>query len=210
MHPGIQQLVETEWRAEDQLSDGDLAKWINEILSAEDADHRFAIEVVVPAESVTLGFAAHSLVSIARRLQLSLLLAFLEPEQIAKFEDTGALLRAFKEIPLRVTALTLSSVKVTVEGDAEEVAKLLGQQKPPRKWRRKLMAVLAAMALGGGLTLAVEHHKEDITPNLPAAAHEIRREVDRTCGALPKGTVIKLKTGVLEIEVPCGGEPPKS
>jgi hypothetical protein len=138
MHPGIQQLVETEWRPEDQLSDGDLAKWINEILSAEDADHRFAIEVVVPAESVTLGFAAHSLVSIARRLQLSLLLAFLEPEQIAKFEDTGALLRAFKEIPLRVTALTLSSVKVTVEGDAEEVAKILGQQKPPRKWRRKL------------------------------------------------------------------------
>jgi hypothetical protein len=209
MHPGIRQLVETEWSPEDQISDGDLAKWVHEILSAEDADDRFAIEVVVPADSVTLGFTARSLASITRRLQISLLLAFLEPEQVATFEDTRALLREFKEIPLRVTALTISSVKVTVEGEPEEVAKILGQQKPPRHWRRKLMAILAAMAAGAGITVMIENHTAIIEAKLPTT-QEVRKEVDRTCGFLPKGTVIKLKTGILEIEVPCGGEPPKS
>jgi hypothetical protein len=69
VHPGIQKLIETEWRLEDQLSNGDFAKWVREMLSEDDADGRFTIEVVVPAESVTLGFAAHSLVSVARPSQ---------------------------------------------------------------------------------------------------------------------------------------------
>ena len=176
MHPGIRQLVETEWRPEDQISDGDLATWVQEILSADFPDDRFAIGVVVPADSVTLGFAAHSLASIARRLQISLLFAFLEPEQVAKFEDIRALLREFKEIPLKVTALTISSVIVTVEGEPEEVARILGQQKPPRHWRRKLMAILAAMAAGAGITVMIENHKAIIEAKLPTTPRKYARK----------------------------------
>ena len=168
-----------------------------------DYDSRFEIEAVVPIRLPQFLVVAESITAVERRVRLAVLLAFLPPQRLARGEDFNALLAEFPRVPLRVTKVSISSVKVTVEGDADEVARFLGLKKAPPTWRRKLRNALLLVVGGGVIGGAILFWGALRRPLNVSPPAEITQKAREACGSLPKGTVFTLKTGVLEIQIPC-------
>lgn len=161
---------------------------------------QFGLDAFTPVDVSPLR-VAYSVSAIESRLRLALLITMLDGERLARFADPQSLLHEYSQIPIRITHLTISSLKMTVEGDAKEIAALLGR-KPPINWRRRLTVTVAVM-FGAGALLT---HGDSASPNpvpLPSI-QEVITTVNEACGTLPPGTVVKLKFSVFEAEIPCG------
>jgi hypothetical protein len=171
-----------------------------------DDSGEFHIEVTLRTEEKpTIAAIHHSLGSLDRRLRLAILLAFAEPERLHNIDEPQGLLRDYPHLSLRVTALSLSTVKVTIEGDADEIAKMLGNARPPR-WRHRLAAaVIAVFSVG---VFAVRAGGESTEIKFPSP-HEVREMAEKTCGYLPEGSKVTLDFKFLQVEVPCDKPMPR-
>jgi hypothetical protein len=201
----LQTLVDSEWQLETQLNKIELPPEIRKALASEEDLSQFEFKVIVPVEQPTFAFVVDSLNAIEKRLRLSMIFTFIEPGRPARFGKMDSLLYEFREIPIIVTALSLSSVEVTVKGDPEEVKKIVQFEKSPKSsWLRKLILTLLIFFAGSSMTFVATKSASNTPIKLPTRA-EVAQTIDEYCGVLPDGTKITVKTGVVEVEMTCGG-----
>lgn len=194
----MQRLIESDSRLEDWLHDRNLSDELRAVLAGEIHAAYFKVQIFLPADDPTLTEVANSLTAVERRLRLCLILAFLEPVQIARYEDIDSLLTEFRWLPLKVVQLSLSTVKLTVEGKPDEVSAVVGGGKPPRKWPKILLA--AALFFGAG---GITNGNTSGATNQPPGYEEGLTIADRICGRLGEGTTIKINIGPIELETTC-------
>ena len=198
MEPGILHAVmEVGWRN----------PTYQRIIFGDDERGEFTIKVFAPGDRPTLPEVTGFLGAVDRRLRLALLFAFLEPEEIGRCLDLHALLDVYPTIPLAVSGIDIGNVTAHLKGSPREIAEVLGRREPPKDWKRKLSrniaAIFAAVAIGVGADELIRGH--DV---LLPSAEELRATVEHVCGALPKGTVVTFKAGIVEVEIHC--DPPAS
>ena len=159
-----------------------------------DPNGRFVLDIYVPTEQPDLASVADLFAVIERKVRASVLLAFLDDVPDSEV-DLAGMLAEFPRLPLAVTRLSISSVKVTVEGDPGEVAIFLLRQEPRRDWRKRL--VVAAL-----LVFSAFGTKPPVTTPLP----NLREQAAQVCGVLPLGSEVTLKFMDQEIKFPCGDD----
>lgn len=160
----------------------------------------FKIEVVIPVQAPTIRAVAQLLSAVDRALHFATLIAFMEEKQL---DEAGTLEDLFQQdLPsFQVVSLGLSSVKVTIEGDAKEVAKLLGQNKPSSRWKSKL-AIALALILGVSTIAASTGTGEPRQIPIPDVSEQIRNTVDQVCQFSPHSK-FNVDFGIVKAEIPC-------
>jgi len=168
------------------------------LLSSQD-ESRFTLTAYVPLEQPTLHDVVGTLAELETRLVASVLLAFMDPEHVSNFKDINSLVREYRSrAPMVVTDVSIDSITVTVEGDADEIAEFMNRPKS-KNWFKKLVKGVGALCAGGVLMFGTPPAQ---IPLLPPPA-EAKRIVSEACGYLPPGSVVTVKTGPIELEVPC-------
>lgn len=204
MNPAaLQELLIREGYHEDSFFAGATQEFLHEL--SEGGDTRLEIDLAIPLEKPTLAFVARSLAVLEAHVKLALLFTFLEPEELSHFRSLDSLLAEFRDVPLRVTALAIGSLKVTVEGEANEVANFFGKQTQPRRWKKKFIAMLSAFVGGGVVALSLFGLPQPPI-NIPEPS-AVTEPIEQACGYLPAGTVLTIKAGVVEAEIPCQDAP---
>jgi hypothetical protein len=174
--------------------------WSSQSRLLSDDDGRLEMRISIPVASPTFTFVSESLAAIEARVRLSLIFTWLDADQIGGLHSFEEVLVTFSDVPIRVTALSLSSVKVTIEGDPKEISEFLGHKPPPSDWKRRLLKNLALFFGGALLVLSVSGLPRAVS--VPSA-QEIRGRIEEACGYVPDGTVVKIKAGAIEAEVHC-------
>jgi hypothetical protein len=204
----LQVLVDSEWQLETQLNRIELPNRIREALTSETEFSQFEFKVIVPADQPTFAFVVDALNAIEKRIRLAMIFTFIEPGRPARFGEIDLLLHEFRAIPITVTALKLSSVEVEGKTDPEAVKIIIqiDDRKPPKSsWRKKLLNALLIFFAGSSMTfLAMNYASNKPMIKLPTTT-EVAQTIDEYCGVLPDGTKITVKTGVVEVEMTCGG-----
>src|SRR6266581_6009877 len=85
----------------------------------EKSHDQFHIDTIVPLENPDFTSTAETLLVLEGYIRLAVLLAFLDEAQINK--TIPSLLRTYNRIPLRVRSIGISSIKINIEGDPDEI-----------------------------------------------------------------------------------------
>lgn len=201
MGPGlIKELVTSDWRPEDRIDDERARVDVRQALDGQ-GPTTFEMEFVLATRRPEFRQLIQYLGQIETTVNLAVLLAFSDWDTIDRFPYVDGLLRAYPLIPLVVTSLGSSSIKITISGDASEIAKLVGRGGPPPNWRRRLIRTLAAMFAGSLLTLRLV--TEVSLPPREVFQERIQQAVRATCGYLPPGSEVTLKLPILEAKIIC-------
>jgi hypothetical protein len=200
----IQRLIDSEWQLETQLDSLELPGAIRAALSAEDEFPPIEFNAVVPGKRPTFAFVVNSLDAIEKRLRLAIIFTFMEPGRPARFGELDALLNEFRNLPINVTALALSSTEIQVEIDGKVIKVIQVDPSPKPSWRKKLVQALLLIFAGSSMTFVATNYVSKTPVTLPTT-QEINQKIDDVCGVLPDGTEITIKSGVIEAKMKCGG-----
>jgi hypothetical protein len=200
--------------SDDPIGTGPTARDAEIVFLGAESEDRFRLSAFVPLHDMRLASTVLALEEIEKRVNAAFLLTFLDPQRVSFYSDLEtpeglesvvgleSLARELgRNLPLIVTDISLGSLKVTVEGSAEEIARLFEGVKPTH-WFKKVSKALAAVCASGVIIVggaAMAGHQVAVTPS-PAKAQQLIKEA---CGYLPPGSEITLTAGAVQVKVPC-------